>query len=125
MSVCKSEKGFTIIEILISLFIISAALLIFQSSITSLTLNKSLRFQDIALHIASSEVDTIKTNGYDYIPNTGTFTHSLLSTLPQGQGTITTTDYNDNTKQIVVTVTWQDSITRTVHLTTLISESGL
>lgn len=119
------QRGFTIIEILISLFILGAALLVFQASINTLTVNKFLKYQDLALRIANSEIETLKINGYDSIPASGSFAHSNLSLLPSGQGTLTVSDYNVSTKQVVVTVSWRGTKQHSLSLTTLITKNGL
>jgi prepilin-type N-terminal cleavage/methylation domain-containing protein len=125
MRVPSQEHGFTIIEVLISLFILGASLIIFQSSITTLSVNKFIKNQDLALRIANSEIETLKLAGYDNLPSSGTFTHPLLSTLPSGQGTITISDYNASTKEIVVNVSWFSTKTNTLTLRTLITHYGL
>jgi prepilin-type N-terminal cleavage/methylation domain-containing protein len=119
------QSGYTIIELLIALFIVGVSLTVYQVSLNTATLNKQAKYEDIGLRIASSKIEELRATAYASLPSSGSFSHTLLSTLPSGAGTIAVSDYNAETKEIMVAVTWQlGSRTKTVSLQTLITEIG-
>jgi prepilin-type N-terminal cleavage/methylation domain-containing protein len=124
----KSQSGFTVIEVLITLFMIGVTVMLFQATANAVVLNKYGRFREIALRIADKKLQTVRTTAFASIPATGTFSDSLLSTIPNGQATITTTDINSNLKDVMVTITWRrpdNSSTQQVQLQTYIYRGGL
>jgi Tfp pilus assembly protein PilV len=124
----KTNLGFTVIEVLISLFIVGMMLVVFATSLNTITLAKTARYQDLALRIANSKMEELRSLPYNQLPTSGTFTHALLSNLPSGQATQTIEEYNDNTQTVTVSVTWIDSssqATKQVTLTTLINQWGI
>jgi prepilin-type N-terminal cleavage/methylation domain-containing protein len=121
----KHQIGFSIIELIISLFIVAVSLLIYQASLNAALLNKQTKYEDIALRIASSEVETLRAGGYAAVPSSGSFNHALLSTLPNGSGTLTVSAFNAKTKEVVVSVSWKgNNGTKTINIDTLITEIG-
>lgn len=124
----KSQSGFTVIEVLITLFMIGVTVMLFQATANSVVLNKYGRYREIALRIADKKIQTTRTTAFASIPATGSFTDSALSTLPNGQATMTTTDINDNLKDVRIVITWlrpDNSSTQQVQLQTYIYRGGL
>lgn len=121
----ENQRGYSIIELVIGLLIIGLSLSIYQVSLNTAQLNKQARYQDLALRIASSKMEELRAMPYASLPAGGSFSHSLMSGLPSGQGTLTITNFNTRTKQVTVAVTWQSSTsTRNVTLDSLITEIG-
>lgn len=123
----KSQEGFSIIEILITLFIVVVMLMLYQTALDSVFLTKNSSDESIALRIANHEMESLREAGYANLPASGTFSDSLLSTIPSGTATMTISTYNAKTKQADVTVTWQErntSDTHSVTVTTLITQTG-
>jgi len=128
MKLANSQDAFSILEVIISLFVISVVLVIFGASASSLNLNKNSRDQDLAHYIAVSELEDLRHGGYAAVPVSGSFTHPLLSKLQSATATLTTTNYNADTKQVKVVVTWKESggvNSHSVSFTTLINKNGL
>jgi prepilin-type N-terminal cleavage/methylation domain-containing protein len=124
----KNQQGFTIIEIVVTLFIIGVTLILFRATANSLLLNKSDRFREIALHIADKKLQTVRTTTFASIPASGTFTDTQLSTIPNGQATMTVTDINSKLKDVSIVVTWsgpKNGSTQQVHLETYVASGGL
>ena len=125
----QKQKGFSVIEVVVSLFIFSAIYLIYQASLNTVQLNKNYKDQELALRIAQNKIENLRIGGYSTLPASGSFSDPLLVNLSSnGQGSVTNTAYNSKTAQIVVTVSWQEpgfSNTHSVALTTLISSGGL
>lgn len=104
----KNQSGFSIVEVVLTLFIIGVTLLLFQMVSNTVVLNKYNRYKEIALRIAENEVQVLRTTNYANLPSSGSFSDSLLSTIPQGTGTITISQIDTGFSQATVTVTWRN-----------------
>jgi prepilin-type N-terminal cleavage/methylation domain-containing protein len=119
------RRGFTLIEVLVTIAIIGAMLVTSQAIRLGAPLVLAAKNQDLALKIAQHEVELLRAGGYSNLPPSGTFSDTLLASLPSGAGTLTVSTYNPKTKQIVVAVSWSEKgSARSVSLTTLITEIG-
>lgn len=124
----KTEKGFGIIEVVITLFIIGVTLIMFQIVSNSIVLNKYNRYKEIALRVAEDQLQELRTTPYASLPASGSFSNSSLSSIPQGAGNMTLTEVDDGFTQASVTVTWRNpknSGTQSVNLSTYIWQWGL
>lgn len=124
----KSQSGFTLIEVLVTILIIGVTLVIYGGASKASSLNKENKYKEIALRIADQKIQDLRTDGYSSIPASGSFADSMLSSLPSGSGNITVSNLNAETKDVVVRVTWispQTNTTREVELETYISSGGL
>jgi prepilin-type N-terminal cleavage/methylation domain-containing protein len=124
----KSQSGFTVIEVLIALFMIGVTVMLFQATANSVVLNKYGRYREIALRIADKKIQTVRTTAFASIPATGSFADPLLSTIPSGTAVMTTTDINNNLKDVRIVITWRrpdNSSTQRVQLQTYIYRGGL
>lgn len=123
-----ASRGFSLIEVVISLFIVGVMLVLLQSVIVSGILVRVSKNQGIALSIARSEIEMLRANGYEALPANGPFLNSLLDTLPRAATTtLTVSTYNAKTKQVSVDVVWRDAgsaASSTVSLQTLITQTG-
>jgi hypothetical protein len=120
--------GFTILEIPVSLFIIGVVLVIYAAASNTVVLNRHARHQDLAHRIATSEMEDLRDVGYDLLPPSGSFSNALLGSLPSSSANVNVADYNADTKQVDITVTWQEPGSDTVstaNLSTLITKNGL
>jgi type II secretory pathway pseudopilin PulG len=120
------SRGFSYIEIIVTLFLIMVILGIVLSVMVVLPANRFVAHEDIALSIANHEIEALRGGGYATVPASGSFSDSGLTQLPSGTGALTTTNYNDVTKKVVVTVSWNESGegSRSISLTTLITQTG-
>ena len=124
----RGSAGFTIIEVVITLAILSAVFVIFQASFNSIFLNRRVKHQELALRIADTKIEQIRALSYDTVPATGAFSDPLLANLPEGAAALIVSDYDDDTKQIVVHISWREPVSdtqRAVTLTTLVTKGGL
>lgn len=120
-------RGFSLIEIIVSIFIVGIMLTLLQAVIRSGVIAKTSKSQGIALSIVRNEIENLRVNGYNAIPSSGTFSDSLLNTLPSATTSLLVSDYNDKTKQVTAQVQWQDAgsvASSTVSLSTLITQVG-
>ncbi|MEK7604354.1 MAG: type II secretion system protein [Patescibacteria group bacterium] len=122
-----SLRGFSLVEITIALAIIGTMIMVTSTLLQRVTVNtREVGDLGVATKIAQGELELLRGGGYTALPASGPFSHSLLNTLPSGAGTVTVTVIDAQTKQVVVTVSWQGSsgTTRTATLTSLIAQNS-
>lgn len=112
-------------EVLATIFVIGALAALFASAISLARLTRDSKYEDIALRVASQQLESERALGYASTTS-GTFSDPLLSLIPDGSASTSIAAYNARTKQVTVTVTWTGgaSTTRSQSLTTLITEVG-
>ncbi|MEK7101727.1 MAG: prepilin-type N-terminal cleavage/methylation domain-containing protein [Patescibacteria group bacterium] len=121
-----NKRGFTLVEIVVALFIMSVAV-VFATIVTgTIKITRDSAFENIAFHIADNKLNELRALGYAALPANGPFSDSQLTSLPQGLASTTVTTLNAKTKQVATGVSWlgAEGQTRVVFLTTLITESG-
>lgn len=123
-SACR--KGTTLLEMLVVIGVLLCMLVVAGSLVAGLPVLRLARHEDIALKIATSQIDTLRAGGYGALPSSGSFSDSLLSSLPSGAGSNTISAFNAETKQVTVTVSWVESSgqSHSVSLTSLMTEVG-
>ena len=121
-----ATRGFTLIEITISIFIIGVMIVASASLLHGVPANRLTLDQGIALSIARNEIEALRAGGYAALPASGSFTDTALASLISGTGTITVATYDAKTKRVDVTVSWQekDASAHNIALTTLITQVG-
>jgi len=121
------NRGFTLLEILAALFILSITVVFVVLIVGTIKIVRDSSYENRAFHIAENELDTLRAAGYGALPVSGTpFSNPELANLPQGSASTTVTVWNAKTKQVEAGVSWRDSsgVTRVASLTTLIVETG-
>ncbi len=124
----QSQKGFTIVEVLVTIFLIVTSLMLYQATTKAVLFNRTAKYKEVALRIADKKLQSIRATAFASIPASGTFSDSLLNDIPDGAGTITVTALNLYTKDVKVKVSWTNPQTRTtqdIELETYISQWGL
>jgi len=119
--------GFSLIEVVMAIAIVGIVLVVIGTFLQRIPVNsRDVGYQDLALKIARGEVEHLRAQGYDALPASGSFSDSLLSSLPAGTGAVAITTYDDKTKQVVVTVSYQGAgqTASSVALTTLIAQNS-
>lgn len=124
----NAKRGFTLIETVISLFLIIAIVIILLStgSIQLTSHNSSL--QDIAAKIAQKQIETLRKTNFNQLPASGPFTDPDLTKLPQSSAQRTIGNYQSDPdiKQVTVQVNWTvGGAPREIKLETLIYKNGL
>lgn len=121
-------RGFTLIEVVVSIFIMGVMLLLLQAVVHGGVLVRTSKNQGIALAIARNELESLRGGGYAALPASGSFSDSLVGMLPPAATTtLTVSAYTTKTKQVTVTVTWLDPgspASSTISLATLITQTG-
>jgi prepilin-type N-terminal cleavage/methylation domain-containing protein len=120
-------RGFTLIEFTVSLFVIAVAIALTAAMLHASFLIRHVKDEDLASKIASNKMESVRSLGYSNVPATGSFTDTLMTSLPQGSGTLTVSTYDTATKKVIVTVFWKEAgqnATSSVALTTLVTQIG-
>lgn len=124
----KQQKGFTIVEIVITLFIIGVMLLLYQVAAMSTKHNNYSGYKETAVRIAHQEIQSLRKTPFASIPGSGSFTNSMVESLPNGSANRTITDIDDGIIGVRIEVTWTnpgETNPKTVELETKISQGGL
>lgn len=120
-------RGFSLVEVTIAVAIVGIVIVATSVLIQRLPVSgREVRDQDLALKIARNKIETLRAAGYESLPASGPFTDTLLSSFSSSTASVTVTQFNDDTKQVGVTVSWEGAelTTRSVSLTTLITENS-
>ena len=120
------KRGFTLIEMLVALLMLSVAVAFSTIIIHTIGITRDSAYENIAFRIADSKLDELRDGGYVNLPASGAFTSPGLANLPYGSASTSVTSWNIQTKQVTAGVSWlgTGSVTRFVSLTTLITEIG-
>jgi len=122
----KKQNGISSIEAVFAILIIVVGLVVYTSSLNLVRGAKSAKFQDIAYHIASKQVENLRNTDFSSLPASASIIDPRLELLPSGAGSFTITDLNSDLKQVNANVTWTESGTsKSVNLDTLIYVSGI
>lgn len=123
----KINYGFSLLEVIVTLFIIGLVLVLYQAALGKVRLIQYAKNQEIALRVANNKIEELRSGGYSALPSSGSFSDSQLNSLSNSSASMTITDYNADTKQILVTIQWLDpagSSLKNISLTTLITKTG-
>lgn len=118
----------TVIEVLISMFIIFLLVVLYAAALNTVALTKKTNYEDVAYHVANKQMEALRSTSFSSLANTSTsISDPLLSTIPSGAGTYAIADYGpmSGLKELTVTVTWNDGIAKSVVLQTLSGNGGL
>jgi len=119
------KRGFAFIEVLVTLFVIAMLIVGYAAAISSTSLTREAKHQEIALRIASHELESVRAIGYASTTS-GAFNDSLMSSLTNASGSVAVSSFNAQTKQVRVMVSWQEESRgdRIISLTTLLTQTG-
>lgn len=119
----KSDRGFTIVEVLIAIAILSFALLGMAGlTMGIMTGNDQSKKLTTATALAQDKMEEIKRLGYDGTPSNNDTTYDTVSGYPQYTRKTSTAVDTPNTgmKTITVTVSW-NSNARSTELKTILA----
>lgn len=124
----KKQSGFTIIEVVVTLLIIGVTLLLYTVISNSITLNKYNRYKEVALRVAETSLQDLRTIDYNSLPASGPFTNAQIQTLPEGSANLEITEVSTGLSKATVTVSWRSpssNIMQAISLSTFLSEHGI
>ena len=123
----NSNSGFTLLEVIVTLFIIGLVLVLYQAALGKVKLIQYAKNQEIALRVANNKIEELRAGGYDALPASDSFSDSQLNTLSDCTATMTIANLNATTKRIVITIEWREpagASLKNISLTTLITKTG-
>jgi len=123
----KSRQGFSIVEVMITLFIIGTVLVLYQAAAGTIRFVRVANHQEIALAIANNKIETLRSGGFGNLPESGSFSDPQLGSLPDGTAALDISSLNDDTKEVSVSVEWREFESmpaKSVSLDTLITKTG-
>ncbi len=132
----RRRHGFTLIEIVISLFLILATITILFTTSSTYVSSRGSNLQGVATEIASCEIERLRKLAFNSLPANGTTDvdascNQDLSKLPDPDSAARTlSDYgtppDPDIKQITIQVNWTVSgASREIKMDTLIYKNGL
>ncbi len=125
----KFKEGFTLIEILVALFVVVILGILLLTTSGTITQRHSSNLQSIAAKVASKEIERLRDIGYSQLPTSDPITGDPdLAKLPSANAQRTITNYLDapEIKLVSITVSWQlNGANRQVLMETLIYQYGL
>lgn len=112
---------------IVSMFMLTVILAFYASALNAVALSRKARNEDLAYHIGSKQMETLRATSFASLPGSGSIADSMLSQIPSGSGSFTVADYPSYTgvKELVVTVNWNDGQARSVVLRTLAGSGGI
>ena len=120
------QNGFTLIEVMIAIFLVGVVLVLFQTVIVASIMNRRVEYQETALRIASAAMENVRALPSGTLPTSSLIVNPLLSSLPKGEAILTTSSFKDNTTMVMVIVSWVPlDVTNSVYLATLVTSRGL
>ena len=123
----NSKSGFSLLEVIVTIFIIGLVLVLYQASLGKVKLIQYAKNQEIALRVANNKIEVLRAGGYSALPASGNFSDSQLNSLSNSSANMTITDYNADTKQVLITIQWKEptgSALKNISLATLITKTG-
>ncbi len=124
----KNKKGFTLIEVLVSLFLIAVGTGVFLKVWTAPQISKSASYKVVALKIASKQIENLRSSTTALSATSAPIIDSDLSLLPNASGTLTISTSSPGSsdgklKNVSATVEWMDKgVVRSAKIDTLINK---
>jgi len=121
------QSGMSLIEVIVAMVMLASLVALYAAAINTLTVSRRQRYEDLAYHVANTQMETLRATSFASLPSSGTISNSLLSSIPSGSGSFTVVDYPgySGMKEMTVTVSWTDNKSRSVTLKTLAGSGGI
>jgi type II secretory pathway pseudopilin PulG len=123
----KQNSGFSLIEVFVTLLIAGFVLVLFQTALGKIKLIQYAKNQEIALRVANNKIEELRSGGYAALPSSGSFSDSQLNSLSNSSASMAITDFNADTKQIIINIQWQDppsTSLKNISIATLVTKTG-
>src|SRR5262245_26124588 len=83
------QKGFTLVEVIVSTIVILVVFELCFLEVTALQISKKQRYEDVAYQVANKKMEQLRATSFSSLPSSGTITDALLSQIPSGIGNFT------------------------------------
>lgn len=130
----KTQQGFSLVEIMLVLFIVGAIILLIANLPRSFELVGFSQHESVAKQVASKEIENVRSTTYTNLANgTSAITDPRIASLPGGSGEVTVSDCpvemctnSEAVKKVEVIIRWNENgKPRTTTVTTLVAQGGL
>ncbi len=105
----QHARGFSYIEILLSLAIASVLLTLFYTVIAVGPANAFEDNRSKALSVARYEIESLRTLPFESLPASGPQTPEGIAQLPDGTADLSVTDVSPGVRALTITVSWRES----------------
>lgn len=120
----KRIEGFTLVEVMLTVFVLALTALIFAAAFPTSQISRiKATHTSYAVSLAQQQVEEVRSAGYSGVL-VGDPVETALDELPGGTKRITVTQYSPDIKKIEVTITWSGyrKVGGTTTLVTFISD---
>ncbi len=109
-SLLNFKSGFSLLEVMLVLFIISFGFIFYISASQTTIINSSINHKTIAHQIITKKIESLKATTPSNWPQNGSFSDPLLDLLPQGQATLNISNFDsgEKLKKIKVDILWNE-----------------
>jgi prepilin-type N-terminal cleavage/methylation domain-containing protein len=123
----RQQSGMSLIEVIISMGMLAVLLILYASALNIVAHTKKLRYENLAYHVASKQMEELRSTAFASLPASGTISDAMLLQIPSGSGNYMTADYApySGMKEITVTVNWNDGKAKQLVLKTLAGTGGI
>lgn len=125
--ISHSQKGASLIEIIISMFLLMVLFVLYISAQNTVVSTRKLRYENIAYHAANKKMEELRGTPLEFLSASGAISDPMLSQIPSGGGNFVVADHIgfSGLKELTVTVTWYDGINKQVQLKSLAGSGGI
>jgi len=107
-----ARRGFSLVEILVAIIIMSIALVVLVSAFAgACKVQRKVRAHTIAQSAAQTKIDTLRNGGWALVSSSFGTTTVSVSGLENGSMVTTITQEQTQLAKIVVSITWGSSVT--------------
>ena len=126
-SVVSRQSGISLMEVIISMVMIAVLFILYTSAMNTVAHTRKLRYENLAYHVANKKMEELRNTAVASLPSSGSISDSMLTSIPSGEGSFTVADYAgfSGLKEIVVTVTWNDGVSKQFQIKTLAGDGGI
>src|SRR3989344_2643573 len=119
------QRGFTLIEVLVTLFLISTAFAAYGTMVHTAILTRGAHYQETALRVAEHKLEEMRVAPYESWADEASFVDNQLDALPSGTASVDVEEYAEGIKSAIITIVWQTrGSEQTLSFTTLKAEGG-
>ena len=123
MEYLKKSQGFTLIEVLIALIVLSISLLALASLMVVATKNNSFGgHMTEAVTFAQDKLEEFRANRWENITPISMGTDQTIGSTGIGYTRTWTIVQNGNLKTIAITINWNDRVNHSINLTSILSQ---